>query len=679
MVAEPRCRSGRPKTDTLVPVMIGRIERRVHRRRTLPAFLAAIFSGVAAAECPSFGTPRQIAEGFAAPRSATFLADGSLLVADPAAGAVVVLDPRGGRAGELASPEGWRQPSAAAALRDGAIVADAAAGRLDRFDATGRFVATLRQRENWSPSAVAFGAGRIAVLDEGRRSLELLDEQGEPVALVSARSGAGPEPLWRRPAGVAIADDGRIFVSDGDRHRIVVLGREGEPIGAFGDRGPFPGLLHDPAGLAIRGECLFVADRLNHRVSLFSLDGRFLGQWGLHAVRPRAAEGEVHYPQAVAISADGTLAAVVEPFERRVQWFAHDPAPPEAAAAIAPSREGVMSHFGRGLAAEGDLLAMWEPESASVVLFDWRRALPIHVTTFGGPTGRGRAAPDRFGRIEAIAIDPRQPRLAVADAGEQRLAFFDLDWDRGSEIRFDPFMARLAGTVDLRLLAESCGELLPSSDPRRAIEPADLLWTPSGALLLLDRREGVVLVVAPTRPEAAALPTELVSVWGDRGAAGGRFDRPSALAICDDGAAIAVLDARGIVRLSLEGTVLGQIPRPRELSRAAGLGEGLAPLPTPRGTVWVLSDPREDRLVAIDSRGEIVANLGERGGEDGQLWLPQALRSRSDGTLIVVDAGNHRAAGFRLEGGGDDPLRGEWAITFSLGRASTRPRGAITP
>lgn len=647
--------------------------------RTRSAVAAGVLAAaaLAAAECPPLGAPLRFADGFVLPAGVAFRGDGSLLVADSAAGEVVQFDRGGVLVDRLEAALPWSEPAGVASLADGGfLVVDRRAGRLDRFDAEGAWAETLRASAAWSPSAVAAAGDRIAVLDGDRETLEILSADGS----LRARLGpqAGSMRRWRRPVGVALAADGRIFVSDGDGHRIVVLGPEGEEIATFGERGPYPGLLHEPAGLAIRGDCLFVADRLNHRVSVFDLEGRFRGQWGLHAVRPRAADGEVHYPQAVAIAPDGSQAAVAEPFERRVQWFGPDPEPAAAAAAIAPARDGVMSHFGRGLAIGGDLLAMWEPESASVVLFDWRRSLPIHVTTFGGPTGRGRAAPDRFGRIEAIAIDPQRQRIMVADAGAQRLAFFDLDRDPEGEIRFDPFMGRLAGTVDLRRIAASRAALAEGFDASRPIEPVDAIATREGAILLLDRGEGVVLVVAPQpRESGEALPSELVSIWGDRGAAGGRFDRASAMATLPDGA-IAVLDAGGITMLGLDGTRRGWIPRPAAIADAAGLGEGLAAVASPQGTLLIASDPRRDRLVAIDAAGAVVGEVGRRGGEDGELWLPQAVRGRGDGSVIVVDAGNHRAQGFRLpvdeEAGGSG-----WTITFGLGRAYTRPRGAIAP
>ena len=98
---------------------------------------------------------------------------------------------------------------------------------------------------------------------------------------------------------------GRRYAVDGERHRIVVH----EPGGrrwSFGRRGPGPGELQAPGGVAIlpehrpEGARLFVADTGNHRIQVFdglgrpllafggqgSTAGRFYGPSGVALARP---------------------------------------------------------------------------------------------------------------------------------------------------------------------------------------------------------------------------------------------------------------------------------------------------------------------------------------------------------------------------------------------------------
>ncbi len=410
-----------------------------------------------------------------------------------------------------------------------------------------------------------------------------------------------------------------------------------------------------------------MADRLNHRIAIFTLDGEPAGQWGMHAVTPRQGEGRIHYPVDVAVAADASRAVVVEPFERRVQWFEADAsAAPSEASAELPSLDGVLSHFGPGIGADRDLVALWEPETGSIIVFDWRGELPIHVTTFGG----AGTAPDRFGRVVSIAVDAETQRIAVGDLANRRLAFATLDRDREARLRFDPFMGRAAGTLALERIREQA-ESLRSLAGMRPIDPVGLAWLPGGSLAVLDAANGCIEVLAPppaSRPGIAPLPTEVVSVWGSGTGGEAKFTRPRAMSLSPSRDALAVLDRDG-TRIEILG--LDGVGRPDESFdfpegvRASGLvwtREGLA-----------ISEREGDRVRLLDRSAAESTRwaAGGRGGDDGLLWLPSGLASREDGTILVVDQGNHRVQGYAA-------TDGAWKVVFSLGRASTRPRVGAT-
>ena len=134
------------------------------------------------------------------------------------------------------------------------------------------------------------------------------------------------------------------------------------------------------------------------------------------------------------------MVAVAEPFERRVQLFGHlpprDPSAPRATAL--PAFDGVASHFSREVALDGQTLVVWEPESASGLVFDLRPEIPIHVTTFGGPGTRAGS----FGQVSAACVDESGNRIHVADP--VRRVHASLALLRGGQApAFDPFMPRL--------------------------------------------------------------------------------------------------------------------------------------------------------------------------------------------------------------------------------------------
>ncbi|MHC4832843.1 MAG: NHL repeat-containing protein, partial [Planctomycetota bacterium] len=207
------------------------------------------------------------------------------------------------------------------------------------------------------------------------------------------------------------------------------------------------------------------------------------------------------------------------------------------------------------------------------------------------------------------------------------------------------------------------------------LEPVDLKWLDDGSLLLLDERLGRLVVATPppaTRPGHDPLPSEVVAVWGPQGSGGAAFAKPIALAVSPAGDAVAVLDAgppggpATIEVLSRDGLPRDSFDLPRVLR-----SDDDRPL-VPGGLAWTeagfaITDRLADRLLLLDERGVLRHETGTTGTADGELWSPRGLAVCEDGTVIVVDTGNHRVQGFSA----DDA---SWRIVFSLGRASTRKR-----
>ena len=92
------------------------------------------------------------------------------------------------------------------------------------------------------------------------------------------RQSAGP---FNFPTNLALAPDGELVISDGyGNARIHVFSPDGVLLRSWGEPGAGPGQFHVPHGIAIdRTGTIYVADRENSRLQLFSLDGRFLAEW----------------------------------------------------------------------------------------------------------------------------------------------------------------------------------------------------------------------------------------------------------------------------------------------------------------------------------------------------------------------------------------------------------------
>lgn len=96
-------------------------------------------------------------------------------------------------------------------------------------------------------------------------------------------AGEGPD-TFNGPSAVVVAANGDIFVGDGHdpetNARVVKFSKEGTFIKAWGQKGVAPGQFSTPHSLALdsRGR-LFVGDRGNNRIQLFTQDGMFLEEW----------------------------------------------------------------------------------------------------------------------------------------------------------------------------------------------------------------------------------------------------------------------------------------------------------------------------------------------------------------------------------------------------------------
>ena len=83
------------------------------------------------------------------------------------------------------------------------------------------------------------------------------------------------------PTNVALSAAGEIYVTDGyGNARVHKFSPAGQLLFSWGEPGSGPGQFHVPHGIAVdRQGTVFVADRENSRIQIFSPDGKFLREW----------------------------------------------------------------------------------------------------------------------------------------------------------------------------------------------------------------------------------------------------------------------------------------------------------------------------------------------------------------------------------------------------------------
>ena len=88
-------------------------------------------------------------------------------------------------------------------------------------------------------------------------------------------------PPFHYPTNLAVSPEGELYVTDGyGNARIHRFSPEGQLQLSWGEPGDGPGQFHVPHGVAVDQQgTVFVADRENSRIQLFAPDGTYLTEW----------------------------------------------------------------------------------------------------------------------------------------------------------------------------------------------------------------------------------------------------------------------------------------------------------------------------------------------------------------------------------------------------------------
>ncbi|MCP3905699.1 MAG: hypothetical protein GY715_18895 [Planctomycetes bacterium] len=620
--------------------------------------LLLVALGEAALGAPPFrfGEYRMTIHDLSDPRAVAIGPDDAIHVAESGADRISIYSADGTYShgfGRTGSGKGdLLRPSGVAVAADGTIfVSDTGNHRVEVFDADGMHLRSWGRfghqpgRFN-EPQGIAVDAERVYVTDLGNRRVQVFDHRGRLVF-------ADRERRFSRPTDVAVDDAGSIFVVDADRNGVTELDSRGEPIRAWGDWGPFLGLMDTPSGIVSRGDHRYVADTRNHRVQVFDAAGELVEQWGVHAAVAHEGEGSLHYPDSLAIATSGTFGVIGESFENRVQVFdaAGADAPGPDPSAIIPARR-MKAHFGERIHLDGKLLAIAEPENYRVYVFELSKDIPVVIGDFGE---RGRR-PGQALRIAGLDLDVDGRWLHVTDTAARRLSSFRLDYAPDEPRGYSKRRARFVRAWDLDWIGAQRDQRnrLKRLGGRWDIEPAALRRDADGNLYVLDSRNALVLVFDPSM--------NMLRAWGGHGTKPGNFRRPTDLALGPDGEEVYVVDADNhrVQVFDRNGTF-------QRSWGASGDADGrfrsaFGIVADREGFVYVTDDVLH-RVQKFGTDGTFMKSWGTLGTDHGQFWKPKGIGLDARDRLYVVDYGNHRVQVFSTDG--------EWLVSFGTGRAFT--------
>ena len=544
------------------------------------------------------------------PQSVAIGPDGSVYVADQSSSVVQVFGPDGalrrevGRAGTR--PGELTSVGAIAVAGDNSLFVADGNNRIDRFDATGRFVSSFGKRgtgvgefnfgKGGGNDAPA-GGGLVAsgnflfVSDSLNNRVQRFNLDGSGAAEIV------PPGLLSNPRGLAIRGQ-RLIVADDKHHRLVVMDFGGRVLkivgsgqGAGANQFSFPfGVAIDPQGR------VFVADDINQRILRFGPqpDYKYKARWGSYGTGP----GQLAYPRAIASDSSGQIYVTNTGNDR-------------------------IDVFGRG----GQLLRSW------------------------GRSGRG---PDQFNAPAGLAVDASGIR-AVADSTNGRVELLNPDGSRASSwgspspgptILRQPVAVAFDAAGDAyvldqrraRIFVFARGTGLPArtiaslgSGPAQLTDPSAIAIDATG-----------VITVADTGNERVArfsLDGTYLGSWTGAGRVRGVAVTPdgSRIYVSASNNRITVYDSQGgqVAQFGGTGRTLGKLSAPSQMALDAG------------GNLWV-ADRGNNRIQKFGPNGERLGWFGERGIDPGQFINPTGVVVDCHGLLSVTDTRNNRVQQFAL-------------------------------
>ncbi len=151
--------------------------------------------------------------------------------------------------------------------------------------------------------------GQIFVADSDNHRIQVLNDDLTFSHIISLH---GNKQL-RHPHGVALDNDGYLYIAEWGNDCITKVTTTGEYNTRIGSRGSGPGQLNTPSSVAISNNILYVTEVGNKRVSIFDTNGQFL-----HSFTGTTSGKEFNSPCGIAIDTISNLLYVSDNRNNRI-------------------------------------------------------------------------------------------------------------------------------------------------------------------------------------------------------------------------------------------------------------------------------------------------------------------------------------------------------------------------
>ena len=398
------------------------------------------------------------------------------------------------------------------------------------------------------PAGVAIAPdGSVYLADTDNDQIIKLDSNGSRVATWGSRGGGDGE--FRSPRGIEVNATGDVYVADFFNDRIQVFNSNGSHIRTWGAEGSGDGEFDGPADIALAGNLVFVTDQRNDRVQVFTTQGQYLREWGGEG----SGDGQFNAPIGIAASSNNTI-YVADRDNDRVQYFGVD--------------GGFLGKFGgfgggdgqffepTGIAVDPDLGYVYVADSSrgNIQVFNALGGFLLEFGTIGSDIGE-------FIWPIAVATDGTD-NVWVADEGAMRVQQWAAE---GQEVVYQR-------------------EWRENQDGYFAV-PDDVVVDANGFIFVVDQLTNFITKFEPD--------CSFDRSWGGYGFGNAEYASPVAAAI------------------------------------------------SPDNLIYV-ADRNNDRIQVTSNIGTFVREWGEFGSDAGDLNFPSDLAFGPNGDVYVSDFENHR-------------------------------------
>ena len=201
------------------------------------------------------------------------------------------------------------------------------------FDRNGHFLQPWERRDGVPADAHHIHVGpddTIYLTDRDAHQVLLYDTAGNLQRSLGRRDQAAMQAPFNHPADVCVAPSGELYVADGYGNSSVHrFSASGDYISSFGSPGSGPGQFRVPHSVRVSSDGrVYVADRENHRVQVFTPEGEFHAEWtdfkcpmGVHIDDTQVVYVTDQVPRLSIFSLDGELLARGRTFEGAHQVY----------------------------------------------------------------------------------------------------------------------------------------------------------------------------------------------------------------------------------------------------------------------------------------------------------------------------------------------------------------------